>query len=732
MAAGGGDDENIADGSSFEIKIKTLDNRTFDVAVHPEMLVSTLKDRIAPLLGVPAGRQRLVFRGKVLKDDSTVASYGMPRAISPPFPPPLRCAPSLPPSPRRYRTRHLSPLPPPLWHAPFLPPSPRVLWYTPSLPPSPRIPRYTPSLPPSPRHYNRLHHSPFPPPPFPPRRYCRRHHSLLAPDPLPPAAMPERPRMHASAVASGSSEGGAYGMPGAATLHMGSVNIHTDGSPMMPDLNQIVTGVLSSIGLNPFAGNTSATINVTQPGGTASGATGGGSAGAAAGRGGAGGGAAGGGGTGGTGRGVGGGAEGGAGGRGGDGSGRLLAVLLVLVQVLVVVALVALEVGGEWQEGAAAGLDALATIDAYLTRLHNSLLPASSSGALLPLHPPTQPSRVAMACHHPPDPPGAPQAEREQARCQALAPLPRLAANIRRLESILRGSASSQLLNLASWLEGAASVRDAAEWAAAREVVEGVGHTLQQMGPLLLELGRLCHSVHLGDTVEGGGGGRDETHTHTPSLPTYISPFPLPPSVPSRSHLHPSNLPPPSLCPFHHPLCVPSTTLSVSLPPPSLCPFHRPLCVPSTTLSVSLPPPSLCPFHRPLCVPSTALSVSLPPPSLCPFHRPLCVPSTALSVSLPPPSLCPFHRPLCVPSTALSVSLPPPSLCPFHRPLCVPSTALSVSLPPPSLCPFHRPLCVPSTALSVSLPATSRERRGCRRLTRCSSTSSAPTPSSLR
>ncbi|CAI7751106.1 unnamed protein product, partial [Closterium sp. NIES-54] len=106
-----------------------------------------------------------------------------------------------------------------------------------------------------------------------------------------------------------------------------------------------------------------------------------------------------------------------------------------------------------------------------------------------------------MPCHHPPDPPGAPQAEREQARRQALAPLPRLAANIRRLESILRGSASSQLLNLASRLEGAASVRDAAEWAAAREVVEGVGHTLQQMGPLLLELGRLCHSVQMGDSV---------------------------------------------------------------------------------------------------------------------------------------------------------------------------------------------------------------------------------------
>ncbi|CAI5481604.1 unnamed protein product [Closterium sp. Yama58-4] len=316
MAAGGGDDESIADGSSFEIKIKTLDNRTFDVAVHPEMLVSTLKDRIAPLLGVPAGRQRLVFRGKVLKDDSPVASYGR-------------------------------------------------LGY-------PSRPHYT----------------------------AVKRAAIQA-----AAGVPRED-----------------GMPGAATLHMGSVNIHTDGSPMMPDLNQIVTGVLSSIGLNPLAGNTSATINVTQPGGTAGRATGGGSAGAAAGRGGAGGGTAGGG-TGGT----GGGAEGGAGGRGGDGAGRA-------------------QGGPEFQ-----------------------------------IHVDT--------------------AEREQARRQALAPLPRLAANIRRLESILRGSASSQLLNLASRLEGVASVRDAAEWAAAREVVEGVGHTLQQMGPLLLELGRLCHAVQMGDTV---------------------------------------------------------------------------------------------------------------------------------------------------------------------------------------------------------------------------------------
>ncbi|CAI7770791.1 unnamed protein product [Closterium sp. NIES-54] len=221
------------DGSSFEIKIKTLDNRTFDVAVHPEMLVSTLKDRIAPLLGVPAGRQRLSY------------TY----VVSPP------------------RTHSLLSV--------------------------------------------RFHNA------------SRSRLGRAEGEGGGGGGEGGTGRTRAGEGAGGGGPGGADGMPGPANLHMGSVNIHTDGSPMMPDLNQIVTGVLSSIGLNPFAGNTSATINVTQPGGTAGGAAGGGSAGAAAGRGGAGGGAAGGGGTGGTGGGVGGGAEGGAGGRGGgDGSGR--------------------------------------------------------------------------------------------------------------------------------------------------------------------------------------------------------------------------------------------------------------------------------------------------------------------------------------------------------------------------------------------------------------------------
>lgn len=39
------------------------------------MLVSALKDIVASAIGVPVGQQRLIFRGRVLKDDHHLSDY---------------------------------------------------------------------------------------------------------------------------------------------------------------------------------------------------------------------------------------------------------------------------------------------------------------------------------------------------------------------------------------------------------------------------------------------------------------------------------------------------------------------------------------------------------------------------------------------------------------------------------------------------------------------------------
>ena len=39
------------------------------------MLVSSFKEKIADEVGVPVGQQRLIFRGKVLKDEHPLSEY---------------------------------------------------------------------------------------------------------------------------------------------------------------------------------------------------------------------------------------------------------------------------------------------------------------------------------------------------------------------------------------------------------------------------------------------------------------------------------------------------------------------------------------------------------------------------------------------------------------------------------------------------------------------------------
>ncbi|KAJ4838103.1 hypothetical protein Tsubulata_039647 [Turnera subulata] len=68
-------DESVAAEATIEIKIKTLDSQTYTMRVDKQMPVPALKEQIASLTGVLSEQQRLICRGKVLKDDQLLSAY---------------------------------------------------------------------------------------------------------------------------------------------------------------------------------------------------------------------------------------------------------------------------------------------------------------------------------------------------------------------------------------------------------------------------------------------------------------------------------------------------------------------------------------------------------------------------------------------------------------------------------------------------------------------------------
>ncbi|KAK8646380.1 hypothetical protein V6N13_120169 [Hibiscus sabdariffa] len=58
-----------------ELNVKTLDSQICSLHVEKNTPVSLFKERIANEIGVPVGQQRLIFRGKVLKDDHLLSEY---------------------------------------------------------------------------------------------------------------------------------------------------------------------------------------------------------------------------------------------------------------------------------------------------------------------------------------------------------------------------------------------------------------------------------------------------------------------------------------------------------------------------------------------------------------------------------------------------------------------------------------------------------------------------------
>ena len=60
--------------SAINLHIKSGQNK-WDVSIEPSQTILELKEAIAVVSSIPAANQRLIYSGKILKDDQTVESY---------------------------------------------------------------------------------------------------------------------------------------------------------------------------------------------------------------------------------------------------------------------------------------------------------------------------------------------------------------------------------------------------------------------------------------------------------------------------------------------------------------------------------------------------------------------------------------------------------------------------------------------------------------------------------
>ncbi|PWA96330.1 ubiquitin [Artemisia annua] len=68
--------------STVDIHIKTLESQLYNFSVDKNMLVSAFKEKISGEVGLPVAQQRLIFRGKVLKDEHRLSEYHVENGVT--------------------------------------------------------------------------------------------------------------------------------------------------------------------------------------------------------------------------------------------------------------------------------------------------------------------------------------------------------------------------------------------------------------------------------------------------------------------------------------------------------------------------------------------------------------------------------------------------------------------------------------------------------------------------
>lgn len=81
----GGDDGGVAEsktaaegGGDVTVHVRCSNGSKFSVQIGLESSVGSFKSVLAQNCDIPAEQQRLIYKGRILKDDQTLESYGMP------------------------------------------------------------------------------------------------------------------------------------------------------------------------------------------------------------------------------------------------------------------------------------------------------------------------------------------------------------------------------------------------------------------------------------------------------------------------------------------------------------------------------------------------------------------------------------------------------------------------------------------------------------------------------